>query len=107
MHGVQPRPKTMPSSGAPMSPVAGRQDGLMVRCRNENCPMKTSPITMTTTPRMRTTTSCQRTSHAPERAEGRPVGDEDDREPEDEEGDAGEQPATGRASSPGSLNPPT
>ena len=25
MHGVQPRPNTMPSSGAPASPVAGRQ----------------------------------------------------------------------------------
>ena len=33
MHGVQPRPNTMPSSGAPARPVAGRHDGLMVRCR--------------------------------------------------------------------------
>ena len=28
MHGVQPMPKTMPSSGAPARPVAGREPGL-------------------------------------------------------------------------------
>lgn len=65
MHGVHPSPNTMPSTGAPISPVAGRQDGLMVRWRKENCPMKTSPITITNAPRIRTTTSCQRTSQKP------------------------------------------
>ena len=47
MHGVQPRPKTMPSSGAPTRPVAGFHGGLMVRCRKVNWPMKTRPIRMT------------------------------------------------------------
>ena len=65
MHGVQPMPNTMPSSGAPAMPVAGRHVGLMVRCMKLNCPMNTSPMTMSRAPATRTITSEYCSSHAP------------------------------------------
>ena len=50
MHGVQPMAKMMPSSGAPTRPVRGCQLGLIVRCRNVTCPMKTRPTRMMIAP---------------------------------------------------------
>ncbi len=46
MHGIQPRPKTAPSKGAPTSPAAGRQRGRHSRSLPGSQPTKTRPRTM-------------------------------------------------------------
>ena len=65
IHGVQPRPKTTPSSGAPAIPVLGWKDIRRVFCRNGSQPMSTRPIRITNTPKARISASCHCNSHPP------------------------------------------
>jgi hypothetical protein len=53
MHGVQPMPSAMPSSGAPIRPTLLCTCGCTVRWAKPKTPMKTRPRRMTTAPRIR------------------------------------------------------
>ena len=50
MHGAQPRPKVMPSRGAPHSPAGGLAWILASRWSQPKPPMNTTPMTITRTP---------------------------------------------------------
>ena len=51
MHGVQPRPKSTPSSGAAASPTAGTRWIRTSRCSHGTSPMKATPTRMVKKPR--------------------------------------------------------
>ena len=110
MHGVQPMPKTTPSSGAPASPVAGRQIGL-------NCALQERELADEDQAHEDDDDAEDADDEVgvdlepdAEGPDGHGVGDEDDGEAEHEQGDAEQQaaavPALFAASDEASVKPP-
>ena len=101
MHGVQPRPNSTPSSGAPASPSAGRQCSRHSRCSRGTQPRKARPSTIVSTPSDPLSASLVLEQERAEPAEQHAGADEHDGEPGDEQQRAGEQPARAVPARPG------
>ncbi len=85
MHGIQPKAKSAPSSGATARPTAGTAWILYSRCMNGMNPMNTRPSRITMTPMTIEMVSLVLGQPSADRAEQQAAGDEHDREAEDEQ----------------------
>ena len=88
MHGVQLRPNSTPSIGAPASPARGRIEGRRIRPvtgMRSNTPANSSPSTIVSTPKTWVSPTLCRSQQGAEPAEGDPLAGEHGREAQHEQ----------------------